>query len=329
MSLSLKLAAVAILALPTALVPAQDLGALLRGQTLPNKIKPADIGEDMRAVKIVHEKQGGGGDIFSMLMNPMMMMMGALGSMSGTEEKPADPDQAAGMAFFDKMSISWTNGSTVKLYEQDFLVTYSIQVNMAEVTKLKSPPDLSKYDLTLSLINTKHITAITPRPDMTKEEWLKPAPPSSGGGSAGTGGGEGAATLSNVKQISLALMMYSSDYDDEIPYVQSTKGAFEVIYPYMKNKDITKSLNPAGAKFLLNMAVAGVNMTSIESPAETVLFYEDKPWPDGTRVVSFTDGHAKRLSPEEWERYKPSLNLKFQRTSKPLPTTLGSTWDGT
>lgn len=325
MSLSLKLAAVAILALPTALVPAQDLGALLRGQTLPNKIKPADIGEDMRAVKIVHEKQGGGGDIFSMLMNPMMMMMGAFGSMGSSEEKPADPDQAAGMAFFDKLSISWTNGSTVKLYEQDFLVTYAVQVNMAEVTKLKSPPDLSKYDLTLTLINTKHITAITPRPDMTKEEWLKPAP--AGGGRVS--GGDQATTLSNVKQISLAVMMYAGDFDDEMPYVQSTKGAFEVIYPYLKNKEVTKSLNPSGAKFLLNMAVAGVNMSSIELPAETVLFYEDKPWPDGTRVVSFTDGHAKKLSPEEWERYKPTLSLKIPKTGKPLPATLGSTWDGT
>lgn len=326
MSLSLKLAAVAILALPTALVPAQDLGALLRGQTLPNKIKPADIGEDMRAVKIVHEKQGGGGDIFSMLMNPMMMMMGAFGSMGGSEEKPADPDQAAGMVFFDKLSISWTNGSTVKLYEQDFLVTYAVQVNMAEVTKLKSPPDLSKYDLTLSLINTKHITAITPRPDMTKEEWLKPAP--AGGGGSNVADGK-TATVSNAKQMSLALMMYAGDYDDDIPYVQSTKAAFEVIYPYMKNKDITKSLNPDGAKFLLNMALAGVNMATIESPAETVMFYEDKPWADGTRVVSFTDGHVKRLSAEEWERYKPTLSLKLTKKGKPLPATLGSTWDGT
>lgn len=324
MSLSLKLAAVAILALPTALVPAQDLGALLRGQTLPNKIKPTDIGEDMRAVKIVHEKQGGGGDIFSMLMNPMMMMMGAFGSMGSGEEKPADPDQAAGMAFFDKMSISWTNGSTVKLYEQDFLVTYSVQVNMAQAMKSKSPPDLSKEDLTLTLINTKHITSITPRTDMTKEEWLKPAPVPPPGGA-----GDRASSLSNIKQISTAMIMYCGDYDDVVPYAQSTKGAFEVILPYMKNKDITRSLNPNGSKFVLNMAITGVDMSDIDGLSETILFYEDKTWPDGTRLVSFADTSARFVDATEWERFKPTLSLKLPKTGKPLPATLGSTWDGT
>ncbi len=323
MSRSVKLFAVAILAIPTALVPAQDLGSLLRGQSLPNKMKAADLGEDMRAVKIVHEKQGGN-DFFSGLMNPMMMILGAFGRGSEMSEgAAADPDQAAGLAFFDRMGISWTNGSTIKLYDQDFLVTYSVQFNMAEIMKEKNPPDLSKYDLSLTLINTKHITAITPRTDMTKEEWLKPLGPAKGGSE------DRAQTMSNAKQLSLAMIMYSADYDDELPYVQSTKGAFEVAYPYMKSKETTKSLNPSGAKFLLNMAVAGVNLSSIDSPSETVLFYEDKAWPDGTRVVSFIDGHVKRLNPDEWERAKATLSLKLPRQSKPLPATLGSTWDGT
>lgn len=326
MRLSLKLAAVAILALPTALVPAQDLGTILRDQSLPNKIKPADIKDDMRAVKITHEKQGGGSDIFSMMMNPMMMMMGALGSM-GSSEESQDPDQGAAMAFFDRLSISWTNGATIKLYEQDFLVTYSIQVNMAEMMKSKSPPDLSQTELTLTLVNTKHITSITPRTDMTKEEWLKPAPATAPDSPARLAA-EKARGLSNVKQLALAAMMYSSDYDDVFPYVQSTKGAFEVIYPYMKSKDLSKSLNPNGSKILFNMAVAGVNAAVIEDPAETVLFYEDKPWPDGERIVAFTDGHVKFLSEEEWEYAKATLSLKLQKTGRPLPATLGSTWDG-
>lgn len=320
MSLSLKLAAVAILAIPTALAPAQDLGALLRGQSLPNKIKPADLGEDMRAVKIVHEKQGGG-DLFSGLMNPMMMLMGAFGSAMGGEQ-PANPDQEAGLAFFDKLSISWTNGSTIKLYEQDFLVTYSVQINLAQAMKSKSPPDLSKEDLTLTLINTKHITSITPRTDMTKAEWLKAAPPIGANPAA-----DKTQTISNAKQMALATIMYAGDYDDVIPYVQSTKGAYEVIQPYMKNREYIKTLNP-GAKFLLNMAVAGVSMSSIENPAETVLYYEDKTWPDGSRVVAFTDGHVKAVSTDEWERFKATLNLKISKIGKPLPATLGSAWDG-
>lgn len=162
-----------------AIAPAQDLKSLAANPQFPTRIKPADLGEDMRAYKITYEKQGGGGDLFSMLMNPMMMMMGAFGAMGGgegAEQKPADPNEAAGMIFFDRMGLVWSNGSTVKLYDQEFLVTYGVQINMAEAMKSKNPPDLSKMDLTLTLINTKQITAITLRPDMTKAEWTKPLP---------------------------------------------------------------------------------------------------------------------------------------------------------
>ena len=169
----------ALLVASVAIAPAQDLKTLASDTRFPARIKPADLGDDMRAYKITYEKQGGGGDIFSMLMNPMMMMMGAFGAMGGGEggeQKPKDPNEQAGMMFLDRMGLVWSNGSTVKLYDQEFLVAYGVQINMAQAMKSDSPPDLSKSELTLTLINTKQITAITMRPDMTKAEWMKPLP---------------------------------------------------------------------------------------------------------------------------------------------------------
>ncbi|MCC7230544.1 MAG: hypothetical protein IT203_09115 [Fimbriimonadaceae bacterium] len=329
-----KLIALSALTFAVAIAPAQDLTSFLKEGKYPQKIKPADLGEDMRAMKIVYEKQGGGGDIFSMLMNPLMMMMGSLGqATTGGDTKPEDPQQAAAMAFFDRMGISWTNGSTVKVFDQDFLVTYSVQINLLEATKSKNPPDISKMDLVLTLINTKQIAAITPRLDLTKAEWMKPSPtpPPGAAGGATTAPDmpeDRSQTISNLKQASIAMLMYAGDYDDVIPYVQSTKAAFEVLMPYAKSKDIFKSLNTNGSKILLNMAVAGVNMGSIQNPVETVLFYESKTWPDGTRAVAFCDGHAKMVGEGEWESLKASLNLKLAKSGKPLPATLGSAWDG-
>lgn len=322
MRLTLKLLSVSILLLSFVILPAQDLKSVLDGK-IPQRIKPADLGEDMRAVKISYEKQaGGGGDIFSMLMSPMMMMMGSFGQMmGGGEGGSGNTQETAAFSFFDRLSISWTNGTTVKLYEQDFLVTYAAQINMAEAMKQKSPPDLSKVDLVLTLINTKSIAAVTPRLDMTKEEWLKPAPPVTSGGGDGK-----SSSISNAKQLGTALMIYCADYDDVIPYVQSTKGVFEVMYPYMKNVEITKSLNPAGSKFLLNMAVAGASQASIEAPSDTVLFYEDKPWADGTRIVVFCDSSTKTVTEEEWQKHQATLSLKLQKVGRPLPATLGSNW---
>jgi len=326
MRLTTKLFAIAVLAIPIAIAPAQDLASFLKDGKVPQKIKPADLGDDMHAFKIVTEKQGGGGgDIFSMMMNPMMMLMSAFGQASSGESKPEDPQQAAGLAFFDRMSISWTNGSVVRLFEQDFLVTYAVQINLAEAMKSKNPPDLSKADLVLTLVNAKSITSITPRLDMTKAEWLKaaPAPPP-----ADSPDSPKAVAISNTKQVALGMMMYASDYDNDFPYVQSTKGAYELISPYVKDREVFNLHNPIGSKLIFNMAIAGVNLSSVQVPAETILFYEDKQWADGTRIVAFLDGNAKAVTPDEWAKLGLTLSLKLPKSGKPLPPTLGANWGG-
>ena len=319
-----KLFAAAVLLSPSALLPAQDLDSVLKGGNLPQKIKAADLPETMRAMKITFEKQGGGGDLFSMLMNPMIMMMGAFGAMGSGESRPESAQDAAGFAFFDRLGVSWTDGKTVKMYDQEFLVTYGVQINMAEAMKSKNPPDLSKEDLVLTLINTKSIVSITPRLDLTKEAWLKPAPPIPPDSRS-----DKVANQSNLKQLGLAMLMYCADYDDEVPYVQATKGAYEVIYPYVKNVSIFKSTNPNSPEFRLNMAVAGVNSMEIRNPAEMPMFYDAQPWPDGTRCIVYMDGHSKYVTAEEWQAVEPMLSAKLPRKGRPLPATLGSKWPPT
>jgi len=312
--------AATVLLLPS-LVPAQDLNSVLQDPKHPQKIKPADLPDNMRAVKIAFEKQGGS-DLFSSLMNPMMMMMGAFGAMGASgASAESNPNDAIAFDFFDRMGISWTDGSTVELYGQNFLVTYGVQINMAEAMKSKNPPDLSKQDLVLTLVNTKSIVSITPRLDMTKEAWLKPAAPPTPDTSDLK-----SATQSNLKQLGLAMLMYSADYDDVLPYVQSTKGAYEVLWPYMKNASITKSHNPNSPEFRLNMAIAGVSDSEIPEPARAPLFYDAAPWPDGRRCVVFLDGHSDWVDEQEWQELSSFLTAKLPRSGKPLPATLGSKW---
>jgi len=307
-----KLTVVSVLVLPYTMSFAQGIGPLLRDNKIPERIKPSDLGDDMRAVKLGVDKQGN--DFMSSLMSPFMLL-GSLFSSGGGGGETTESQAAS--RFFDMLSISWTNGSTYSLYGEEYLITYGLQIDFSSIARSKTPPDVSKMELGLTLVKTKSITTITPRPDMTKGEWMKtPSMAQSMESKKST-------TLSNIKQLSLGTIMYASDYDDELPYVQSTRGIYEVTYPYLKTKEVTKSLNPNGGDFRLNMAIAGVNMTAIERPAETPLFYDMTAWPDGTRAVAFADGHAKFVDPDQWEKLRPYLSLKLKRTSKPLPANLG------
>lgn len=112
------------------------------------------------------------------------------------------------------------------------------------------------------------------------------------------------ACLSNAKQISTGVLIYSQDYDEVTP----RKGASytELVDPYIKNQRVfTCPLAPAGTiSYTFNSGVAGVPMSVITAPAKTVMIYEGKDGKldykhEGQAVVGFMDGHCKLIKPEE------------------------------
>jgi len=107
-------------------------------------------------------------------------------------------------------------------------------------------------------------------------------------------------TLSNVKQASLAIAIYCADSDDVFPSADSTAKVQQQTFPYTKNQNIWKSLNPEGGRILYNTSVSGTSVSMLERPAETLLLWDEKPWPDGRRVVAFADGHAKIVDGQDW-----------------------------
>ena len=130
-------------------------------------------------------------------------------------------------------------------------------------------------------------------------------------------------SLSNLKQISIGMLMYCGDWDDNFPSAQSTAGAYEVTYPYVKNKESFNSLNPLKSSFYFSQAVSGVSAAAIALPAETPLYYESKAWPDGDRLVSYSEGHAKIVHPGGWAKVDKALKVKISKSAKPLPAKLG------
>jgi hypothetical protein len=231
-------------------------------------------------------------------------MYGAMGS-----------DARDAQVTMDLFRVSWTNGQVVKTDTGEFLVTYKIGAAQFR-GGVKSSPKLQ-----LNLVRKDAILEIAPRQDITRDTLkdILEGEAQAGGAANDRPGDARPLGLSNHKQSALAMMIYASDYDDVLPYVQDTRSAFALVLPYTKDTAIFKSVNPNGGRMLLNMAVAGVALTEIPEPAETILFYDSTPWPDGTRLVSFADGHAKFVDAQEWHRIERSLRLKLKRHGKPLP----------
>lgn len=101
-------------------------------------------------------------------------------------------------------------------------------------------------------------------------------------------------TLSNFKQVGLALLMYQGDYDDQYPPQFQTNADLQFFtMPYAKAVDLYKTLNPNGGEMMPNPKLEGIDSNKIVQLADTVMLEETKEWPDGSRIIAFTDSHAK------------------------------------
>ncbi len=123
-------------------------------------------------------------------------------------------------------------------------------------------------------------------------------------------------TLSNIRQLLTATLSFAEDYEGLLPGAEWPYA----IQPYCKNCQILRS-EGCGEQYLgfaLSESRLGISLSSIHRPSETVLLFEalgadESPvggkgrladwWGDGTVIIGFADGHAKRCTREEAQRY--------------------------
>jgi hypothetical protein len=106
------------------------------------------------------------------------------------------------------------------------------------------------------------------------------------------------AALSNIKQLSTAMIMYASDYDDRYPLAMDSARTFgPVINAYVRNRSMFMSMNPAGGEIMGNKRLSGKPMEKLLYPAETVAIYDSLPWRDNKGLVGYADGHALLRDP--------------------------------
>jgi prepilin-type processing-associated H-X9-DG protein len=119
--------------------------------------------------------------------------------------------------------------------------------------------------------------------------------------------------MSNVKQISTCMMMYSGENDDTLP---ASGKWVEAVSVYLHNDGILQcpSEKTHGTCYAMNSKLNIISVKKIKSPIDTVMIFESNPMdnPNGgkellpypgrhshTNNIGFADGHVKWIRDED------------------------------
>ena len=148
-------------------------------------------------------------------------------------------------------------------------------------------------------------------------------------------------SLSNLKQVGLALEMYTQDYDERLPPLPNAAVAKRLLYPYLKNEALFREPR-TGRAYEVNRALSGEKWARLaKNAARVAVFYETLPDPNGLRAVAFLDGRARLVSEDNWREtrsfskiipttgeYLAVLRAADERESRPRASLLGLPVDG-
>jgi hypothetical protein len=97
----------------------------------------------------------------------------------------------------------------------------------------------------------------------------------------------------NLKQMALALNMYSLDYDGKLPPMKGT--AFqEPLDPYLRLK-VIYTCPVTQKEYVGNPALTCKNVAKMKNTSSTFSFRDAKPHPDGLWTLAYLDGHVKQV----------------------------------
>ncbi|MCH7904500.1 MAG: hypothetical protein IH944_08030 [Armatimonadetes bacterium] len=123
-------------------------------------------------------------------------------------------------------------------------------------------------------------------------------------------------TLSYVKHISTALMLYAADNDDRLPHKFSThqdlsnsaSQFFSSAY-YVPKGGIPETRNPNGGTIIPNRLLAGMLLSDVAVPETTAMIYGSRVFPDGCLMVGFVDSGVRCMEDLRKVNFDPSWDV--------------------
>jgi len=270
-----------------------DLSDLLSGKTVPLTMQMKDLTGDWWRMSV--------GDRSAMSDVGLFFLAMARGGVGGA-------------------GAYYTQGQTMTLGEQPYLICYQAQPKPLNLARLMEsgpePPKLEKLTpetkLSLSLVNLRAVVSLNDIRPFSLEQEIAASETEAGAVEEAVAVPAAAArkaeSLSNLKQMALASLMYANDYNEVMPPLKDPAAIKKLLQPYVRNEEIF--INPFTKKpYMANAVLSGKKLRHIADPSSMVVFYEDSPAPDGTRGVSFLDGHAKRVTESEWVTLKKASKI--------------------
>jgi len=119
-----------------------------------------------------------------------------------------------------------------------------------------------------------------------------------------------AVSMSNLKQLGLAVIMYADDHDGTLPE------NFEQAKKYYGNSKVLESpLKPKDFDGPSYIYVSGHTMKA-ESPARQIVIYENPEYCQDTINALFLDGHVERM-PQD--RFRETLEATYKQLGREMP----------
>lgn len=119
-----------------------------------------------------------------------------------------------------------------------------------------------------------------------------------------------AASMSNLRQLALSVVMYADDHDGEFPddldQAKPYYGGTQVLQSPRKPKSFT------GPSYIY---VPG-HSTSDPSASKSVVLYENPAFCEDTIVVAFLDGHVEAMKPDA---FRQALEATYERLGRDMP----------
>ena len=109
-------------------------------------------------------------------------------------------------------------------------------------------------------------------------------------------------SLGSLRNLNIALLMYSTDYDEIFPNAPTKEVVKTLIFPYTKNEDVFVDLN-TNIPFEWNSFLSGKNRTSMDFLPFATFYVAVPSIPDSRPVVTF-NGTAKLLTETDWTKLK-------------------------